>query len=256
MSQRRITTSLAWLLLACGAIAAEPKGGTIGEGKDWATAYYVQEAKQAGPTVLVLGGIHGDEPAGVRAAEEIARWPVVRGKLVVIPCANQPARKKRSRLIPDVEEGNLNRNFPQKKGDAPKGELATALWEFVSKTRPDWLLDLHEAIGVRQQLKLGTGSTIIHDAKRSTRLQAERMLDAVNATIEAEASKFVLLRGPIQGSIACSAADLLGARAMILEATCTFQPLELRVRQHQTMVARLLRELGMLPKDFDVPPLR
>jgi len=251
VDRRYLSATLAWVLVACAALAGEPKAGTIGEGSEWATAYYVQEGKEAGPTVLVVGGTHGDEPAGARAAQAITQWPIERGKLVVIPRANEAALKARRRLTPEGEERNLNRNFPQAAGEEAKGELAKAIWRFVAELKPDWVLDLHESRGIRQQLKTGTGSTIIQDGKRATRARAEAMLEAVNATIEEAGHKFVLLRSPVAGAIARSAADLLGSHAMILETSTAKQPIELRVRQHQVMVRRLLDDLKMLPQGFD-----
>lgn len=251
MFRRRLRPLLAWVLLAAAALAAEPKAGTIGEGTDWATAYYVQEGKEAGPTVLVVGGMHGDEPAGARAAAGVAQWPIARGKLVVLPRANEAALKKHRRLSPEGEDRNLNRDFPQAAGEAAKGDLAKAIWQFVAELKPDWLLDLHESRGVRQQLKTSSGSTIIRDTKRATTTKAQAMLDAINATIEEADRKFVLLRGPVKGGIARSASDLLATHAMILETTSAKQPIELRVRQHQLMVRRLLDDLKMLPQGFD-----
>jgi len=248
---RRISPFLGWLVLGCAALAAEPEAGTIGEGKDWATAYYVQEGKEAGPTVLVVGGMHGDELAGARAAAEIAQWPIARGKLVVIPRANEAALGKRRRLSPAGDDRDLNRDFPQAAGEEAKGDLATAIWQFVAALKPDWLLDLHESHGFRQQLKSSNGSTIIRDTRRATRTKAQAMLDAINATIEEADHKFVLLRGPAKGGIARSASDLLGTHAMILETTSTKQPIELRVRQHHLLVRRLLDDLKMLPQGFD-----
>lgn len=247
----RTNLFVAWLVLACTALAAEPKTGTIGEGNEWATAYYVQQGKEEGPTVLVVAGMHGDEPAGPRAAQAIALWPIARGKLIVIPRANEAALKAHRRLTPEGEDRNLNRNFPQAADEEAKGELAKAIWKFVTELKPDWLLDLHESRGSRQSAKSSVGSTIIHDGKRATRARAEAMLEAVNATIAEADRKFLLLRTPVVGSLARSTADLLSTHTMILETTSAKQPLELRIRQHQIMVHRLLDNMKMLPADFD-----
>lgn len=252
MPLRRIFPLVACAMLAAAALlAAEPKAGTIGAGHEWATACLVQEGEKPGPTVIVVGGMHGDEPAGARAAAAIARWPIARGKLVAIPRANEAALKARRRLTPEGEERNLNRNFPQAAGQEPKCELSRAIWQFVAELKPDWLLDLHESRGTRQQEKSSVGSTIIHDGKRATRARAVAMLEAVNATVEDAGRKFVLLRSPVAGGIARAAADLLGTHAMILETTSAKQPLELRVRQHQLMARQLLDDLKMLPPGFD-----
>jgi predicted deacylase len=54
------------------------------------TAVYVLEGHQSGGTVLVLGGTHGDEPAGYLAAVILLeRARVGRGRLIVVPRANE-----------------------------------------------------------------------------------------------------------------------------------------------------------------------
>ena len=54
------------------------------------TAVYVLEGRQPGGTVLVLGGTHGDEPAGyIAAVVLVERARVERGRLIVVPRANE-----------------------------------------------------------------------------------------------------------------------------------------------------------------------
>ncbi|MBE3073269.1 MAG: succinylglutamate desuccinylase/aspartoacylase family protein [Acidobacteria bacterium] len=58
--------------------------GTAGD-----TPVYVLEGAKPGGTVLVLGGTHGDEPAGYLAAVVLIEQAIVRaGRLIVIPRAN------------------------------------------------------------------------------------------------------------------------------------------------------------------------
>jgi len=251
----RILLAIIVALAQLSLLAAEKATqGILGEGKPWATAYFVQDSGKAGPTVLIVGGLHGDEPAGARAAAQIAGWSISRGKLIVIPRANELALRSRTRLTPTGADRNLNRDFPQAAGEEPKGDLARALWAFVAAARPAWLLDLHEGLEVRQQTPKSTGSSIIHDPNPATTAEASRMLDAINATVAEADRKFVLLNGPVRGGLACAAAELLGARAMILETTSHRQPLSLRTRQHSLMVRRFLADLDMLPENPDVRP--
>ena len=57
------------------------------------TDVYVQEGAEPGGTVLVLGGTHANEPAGVVAAVVLLeRADVQRGRLIVVPYANPMAR--------------------------------------------------------------------------------------------------------------------------------------------------------------------
>ena len=56
------------------------------------TAVYVFEGKEPGGTAVVLGGTHGNEIAGIMAATLLVeRARVVRGRLIVIPHANNSA---------------------------------------------------------------------------------------------------------------------------------------------------------------------
>jgi predicted deacylase len=65
--------------------------GLLGTPAD--TDVYVQEGEQPGGTMLVLGGTHANEPAGVVAAVVLLENAVVeRGRLIIAPYANLMAR--------------------------------------------------------------------------------------------------------------------------------------------------------------------
>ena len=103
-------------LLAAPLLVAETRKEILGAGTRFATPVYRIESGVAGPTVLLTGGIHGNEPSGAAAAEQIRHWPITRGVLVVIPRVNVPALEANQRCIPgtDEREGDLNRNFPKR----------------------------------------------------------------------------------------------------------------------------------------------
>ena len=57
------------------------------------TDVYIQEGAEPGGTLLILGGTHANEPAGVIAAVVMLEQAAVsRGKLIIIPYANMMAR--------------------------------------------------------------------------------------------------------------------------------------------------------------------
>ena len=91
-------------LLATTAHAQKVEQGIIAQGTPFQTRWHSYDSEVDGPTVLVIGGMHGDELAGHRAARQIATWPVTRGRLVVVPAANPPALAERSRRIPGLKE--------------------------------------------------------------------------------------------------------------------------------------------------------
>jgi len=71
-------------------------------------------ARGDGPTVLVLGGNHGDEYQGQIAAMKLARELTperVNGRIILIPSLNFPAARAATRLSP-IDGMNLNRAFP------------------------------------------------------------------------------------------------------------------------------------------------
>ena len=151
-----------------GSPAISYSGGKIAEGTEWETEFFVADSGTSGPTVLIIGGMHGNEPAGSRAAEQILHWPIKLGKLVVVPRANVLGLEANTRLIPGQldEAGDLDRNFPQDDPNdesqvKPRGKLAAALWTFAVKVKPDWVIDLHEGfvnhIGDMQAIDHGIG---------------------------------------------------------------------------------------------------
>jgi hypothetical protein len=250
------------LLLVSSLAAGEGKrsSGLLAEGTKWETPYHVNDSGVEGPALLITAGLHGNEPAGYRAAEQIRHWPIVRGRLVVVPRANVPGLEANKRNLPGEPEdrSNLNRNFPgpdANKDDA-RGTIARALWRFVRDQKPDWILDLHEGYAFRAShkppkgKKKSTGSSLVYRKGPVLDPIARRMQEAVNATVDDPDRRFVLLRGgPISTGIVGASNRHLGIPGMILETTFKGQPVSLRTRQHRTMVNVFMREMGMIDRD-------
>ena len=103
----------------------------------------VSVANGAGPTVLVIGGVHGDEPEGQVAALNLARElqpEQVTGRVIVIPCASPEASRAYTRLWPSG--ANLNRSFP----GSPTGPADEQLAHFLSTVLfplADVVVDIH-----------------------------------------------------------------------------------------------------------------
>lgn len=96
-----------------------------------------------GPTALVVGGVHGDEPEGQVAALRLARetQPAdVQGQLIVVPCASPEASQRFTRLWPSG--ANFNRSFPGSPDGAPDAQLADFFSRFLI-ARSDVLVDMH-----------------------------------------------------------------------------------------------------------------
>jgi predicted deacylase len=85
-----------------------------------------------GPTALVIGGVHGDEPEGQTAALNLARWTSpedVPGRLIIVPCASIEASRAYTRLWPSG--ANFNRSFPGSPDGPADAQLADYFTRFL-----------------------------------------------------------------------------------------------------------------------------
>jgi predicted deacylase len=103
----------------------------------------VERSKHDGPTLLLLGGVHGDEVNGVAIVREIianAYNRPVKGTIICIPVFNVFGYLNQSRKFPDGRD--LNRMFP----GSSKGSLASQFaYTFTTEIAPlvDYVLDFH-----------------------------------------------------------------------------------------------------------------
>jgi predicted deacylase len=101
-------------------------------------------SRGAGPTVLVLGGNHGDEYQGQIAIMKLARELTpekVTGRVILIPSLNLPAARAATRLSP-LDGMNMNRAFP---GDA-EGPVTSQIAHYLRTALfpiSDVVIDIH-----------------------------------------------------------------------------------------------------------------
>jgi predicted deacylase len=128
-----------------------------------------------GPTVLVTGGVHGDEPEGQIAALNLAQDTLpeeVSGRLIIIPCLSSEASQAYTRLWPSG--ANLNRSFPGSPTGSPDQVLADYLTRVLFPIS-DYVCDIHS--GGRSMLFLPWSEMHLVD----DRGQREAMFDAMLA---------------------------------------------------------------------------
>ena len=245
-----------WLLFATSGAAATRSSGILNPDTPYETAFYTIDSGKPGPTVLVVAGQHGNEPAGTEAARAITGWDIIAGKLIIVPGANVPALVSRTRLSPKAEEKfrNLNRNYPRGIANegtpVARGPRARAIWKLTTELKPDWVLDLHEGWDFHRENSRSVGSTLIHLEDPIVIPAANAALDAVNKTISRESRKFFskTKSGPVRGGIVRSAADFFGSAGIIIETTSRDQSVATRARQHRLMVDAIFRTIGLTGK--------
>jgi len=133
-------------------------------------------ARGSGPTVLALGGNHGDEYQGqvaiMKLAQRISEGEV-QGRLILIPSLNFPAALAATRLSP-IDGMNLNRAFP---GDA-HGTVTSQIAHYLTHELfpiSDAVIDIHSG-GRSMEFVPCSHMHVVSD-----RAQRQAMLDAMLA---------------------------------------------------------------------------
>ncbi|MCC9605552.1 succinylglutamate desuccinylase/aspartoacylase family protein [Blastopirellula sp. JC732] len=96
----------------------------------------------AGPHLLIMAGVHGDEYEPIVAVRRLAALidrDQLHGKVTLVPIANQPAFVGRSRTGPDGLD--LARTFPGSRDGTPTEQIAFAVNQLIEAA--DYLIDLH-----------------------------------------------------------------------------------------------------------------
>lgn len=133
-------------------------------------------ARGHGPTVLVMGGNHGDEYQGQIAIMKLARAlseENLQGRLILIPSLNFPAARSATRLSP-IDGMNLNRAFP---GEA-EGPVTSQIAHYLTHQLfpiTDAIIDIHSG-GRSMEFIPCSHMHVVPD-----RLQRQAMLDAMLA---------------------------------------------------------------------------
>jgi len=218
----------------------------------------VYDSKIDGPTILLLGGIHGNEPAGSYAIKntitKLNNKDIVlkKGKLICVPNVNYCGLRLNIRLIPFI--GDLNRKFPkdlENINKINKCPITNKIVELVKQS--DFILDFHEGWGYHRINKNSLGSTITPSITDQSLDIANKMLENVNDKIESNDKKFMILTkkykelnnitydysesADIKGSLR-NYANLLSKDYILIETTGqnNIQPLETRIKQDITFI--------------------
>lgn len=228
------------------------------------TEVYIIRSSEPGPTVMLVGGVHGGETSGWIVAGEVAEtWDIDRGTLVVLPEANKDAVNRRRRTGNDGRD--LNRAFPFGRPiNRPTDWLmAQEIWSIVEEFQPSALLDLHEGWGLREANDrfpggtLSVGQTLIAYNVKDAHQFADHVINVLNRDhnpyrgIGGWTYTFRRIGPPAQGSLAYKAGRDLGIPAFIAEPTQGrtdrhSSTLEQRKRWHRVFAEEFMRWYGVL----------
>jgi hypothetical protein len=226
--------------------AAPVEKTVLSKGTAYQTACYTLRGQEAGPTVVVIGGMHGDETAGYVVARELVKWRVTKGTLIVIPDGNPPAIKSKTR----EGKGNLNRCFPGR-ADAKPGTLARAAYELfqvVEKSRPALLLTLHESRDFHANNPARYGQTFTYDFKELWPVM-NPALERANQSIKTPKHKFLHLIRPFETCPTYQAWARLHVPATSIETSRTL-PLKTRLLYQTLALRAFFDEAGL---GYEIP---
>ena len=142
---RLAALTAAMLLFFSAPLAAREKTGrqhlVYWAGTPRAVEVFKIFGREPGPTVMILGGIHGDEPGGYVSADLYTGVTLKRGNLIVLPRVNQESIVRFKRGI----AGDMNRKFQGDLGRDPEREFVELIKSLMEES--DLFLNLHEGSG-------------------------------------------------------------------------------------------------------------
>lgn len=95
-------------------------------------------------TLLIIGGIQGDEPGGFLAASLLAtEYEITKGEIWVVPNLNFPSIIKRSRGV----NGDMNRKFSDIKDSDPDYKAVKGIKDLITSPDVAMIINLHDGSG-------------------------------------------------------------------------------------------------------------
>ena len=105
---------------------------------------YKKEGHSEGPTLLIFGGIHGNEPGGYFAASILAEhYTITEGKLWVVPNTNKASILKYKRSL----NGDMNRKFSKISKKDKDLNTIEEIKSLITRPEVDLVLNLHDGHG-------------------------------------------------------------------------------------------------------------
>jgi hypothetical protein len=258
---------LSVFILASASVNAETVHKVYFKGEDSHLDVYFIKGANPGPTLLLLGGIQGDEPGGYLAADLYADAALKKGNLIVVPRANFVSIVKNSRGL----HGDMNRKFALDPNPTDREIMLVNIIKDLMK-KSDLFLNLHDGSGfyasswespIRNPLRFG--QSIIADAAEHVKADGqvipiagivERILKRVNDQIPDKDHRFrfnnhmtLAENSPHKEqrlSATFHALTRVGIPAFGIETSKSITNFRLRVRYQTMVINAFLEEFGMV----------
>ncbi|MCP3665057.1 MAG: hypothetical protein GY696_21595 [Gammaproteobacteria bacterium] len=142
---RKIALSLLLLFLTLPAISGQNRLANehkiYFKGSDYELNVYYIRGREDGQTLLLIGGIQGDEPGGYMSADLYPDLLLERGNLIIVPRANLKSIIRGER----GSDGDMNRQFHDNASQSPMSQVVNQLKQLMGES--DLFLHLHDGWG-------------------------------------------------------------------------------------------------------------
>ncbi len=256
-------------LICADVCLAETNHRVYFKGSDAELDVYTITGSLPGPTLLLLGGIQGDEPGGYLAADLYADISLRQGKMIVVPRANFLSIVENSRGV----AGDMNRKFAGVSDATDRDARVVEIIKELMK-KSDFFLNLHDGSGFyapkwesSERNPFRFGQSIIADASDHKRpdgkvIQMEkivsRVLERVNPQISSAEHVFRFNNHRTLSddtkhkeqrlSATFHALTRVGIPSFAIETSKSVKDYSLRVRYQTMVVNAFLHEFGIIPE--------
>ncbi len=228
------------------------------------------QGHRPGKTLMLIGGIQGNEPGGFLSADLYADMTLEKGNLIVVPRANFYSIMLNQR----GPNGDMNRKFDKPARPDYEAQIVQTLKELIAES--DFLLNLHDGSGFFRPKWISPrmnpmryGQSIIADAetfvspKTGKVIKLGEMARAVckeiNQAIDNPKYYFHFNNhrtmepgsphAEQRGSATFYALTQLGIPAFGIETSKDLPTIELKVRHHNLAINAFMKRLGIIPEN-------
>ncbi len=254
--------------LLWGISSAQTEHRVYFEGTSYELHVYEIKGRRPGKTMLIIGGIQGDEPGGFLSADLYIDLTLEKGNLIVVPRANFKSIMLFSRGV----DGDMNRIFDRENGRSMMFRVVSIIKKLMK--RADVFLNLHDGYGfyrpsyideLRNPRRFGQSVIIDTDVYRcpdgrvlNLKAMAERVLEEVNKKIENPEHRMFLMNTRTNDPETPYPAMKKTATYYALTEEClpafgvesskNIKDLELRVLYHNYVINAFMKEFDIVPE--------
>tara|TARA_Y100000310_G_scaffold16722_1_gene16644 strand:- start:17800 stop:18597 length:798 start_codon:yes stop_codon:yes gene_type:complete len=242
-----VVTTLSILVLYLMLLIAADANPAVGDATQCQLVKVLEtDSGKSGPTLLIVGGTHGNELAGTVAMRSVMKEfqekkrHLSKGKIQWVPAANPCGLARNERNIPGNPQrlADLNRNYMHNGGCL--GPLAKQICPLVR--RAQFVLDFHEGWGFHKVHSTSYGSTLIPGTTSPSKRVAKQVVEALNDTIAQDWKQFEVLDVEAPDGTLRAYCNVEQVPYILVETSGQndIQPLNVRQAQCETIIKKLL----------------